>query len=142
VIALKETGMEFETNEIDKALQAAAEARKNAYAPYSKFRVGAALRASSGELYTGCNVENASYGATICAERGALMAACAAGDKEFSYIVVVTDVDPPAYPCALCRQVLAEFCGPDFIIFTGTPEKIVGRITLGELLPHPFNEIP
>ncbi|MDY7029209.1 MAG: cytidine deaminase [Spirochaetota bacterium] len=134
--------MAFDTDDLGEALQAAAAARSNAYAPYSNFKVGAALRTATGKLYTGCNVENASYGGTICAERGAVMAANAAGERDYRYIVVVTDVEPPALPCALCLQVLAEFCSPDFTVFSGTPEGIVREITLGELLPHPFTEVP
>ncbi len=129
-------------DDLNEALQAAAAARSNAYSPYSNFKVGAALRTVSGKLFTGCNVENASYGGTICAERGAVMAANAAGEREYRYIVVVTDAEPPALPCALCLQVLAEFCSPEFPVFSGTLDRIVQEITLGELLPHPFTEVP
>jgi len=134
--------MDIHPEELIQAREAASAARLNAYTPYSNFKVGAALRGFSGTLYSGCNVENASYGATICAERGSLMSAVSSGEKKFSYIVVVTDTEPPAYPCALCLQVLAEFCPPEFPVITGTPEKIINIITLGELLPQPFNEVP
>ena len=131
-----------ETDKLQKAHEAARLARENAYARYSGFKVGAALMTKSGTMYSGCNVENASYGATICAERAAVLAANAAGEREFQYIVIVSDAEPPALPCALCLQVFSEFCSPDFEIILATPERIVSQIRFGELLPHPFNEIP
>ena len=134
--------MENITEEIKIAHAAAVKAQEHAYAPYSGFQVGAALIAEDGTVYTGCNVENASYGATICAERGAVMAANADAVRKFQSIVVVTSADPPSVPCALCLQVLAEFCPLDFPVYTADREKVVSRITLGELLPHPFNEVP
>lgn len=113
-----------------------------AYAPYSHFHVGAALLTSDGEVFTGCNVENASYGAAICAERAALVKAVSEGKRDFQAIAVVggrdgvvTDFAPP---CGICRQVLAEFCKPDFqILLARSPEEI--RIfRLEELLPEAF----
>jgi len=127
---------------MEEALKAAAQARVNAYAPYSGFKVGAALRAESGKLYTGCNVENASFGATICAERGAMMSAVASGERKFRSLLVVTEAEPPAMPCALCLQVLSEFCSPDMPVYTATPGEVVGEILLRDLLPHPFTEVP
>lgn len=130
--------------DMETLLKAASKAREHAYAPYSGFKVGAAVvSAATGKVYAGCNVENASYGATICAERGAVLQMVAAeGKAGISEILVVTDANPPAVPCALCLQVLSEFCSPE------TPVKVaslcgeVRNLAFGELLPHPFNEIP
>ena len=95
--------------EIASLIQAAWEARANAYAPYSQFRVGAALLASDGRIFTGCNVENLSYGLTNCAERVAIQTAAASGVRHFEMIAVVADTDVPVSPCGACRQVMAEF---------------------------------
>ena len=114
----------------------AREAQANAHAPYSNFHVGAALEADDGRVFAGCNVESASYGLTICAERMALGAGVAAGAKRFRRIVVVTDVDPPAAPCGACRQLLAEF-GMDLeVIVAGRSTE--RRWKLGALLPDAF----
>ena len=120
----------------DLLISAARTAQARAYAPYSHFRVGAALEASDGSVFTGCNVENASYGLTICAERAAVCAAVSAGAKRFRRAVVVSDVDPPAAPCGACRQVLAEF-GLDLPI-DGVGSKQTVSWRLSELLPAPF----
>jgi cytidine deaminase len=121
------------------ALFAVAEgAMERAYAPYSKFRVGAALRGADGSVHPGCNVENASYPASICAERGALLGAVARGVREFDALMVVTEADEPTPPCGQCRQALVEFA-PDLEITSRTRSGAERRWTLSELLPHPFN---
>ena len=120
----------------DTLIAAARSAQAQAYAPYSKFRVGAALESVDGTVFTGCNVENASYGLTICAERAAISAAVGAGARKFRRAVVVSDVDPPAAPCGACRQVLAEF-GLDLPIEgVGPQRRVMWR--LSELLPSAF----
>lgn len=118
-------------------------ARKNAYAPYSGFTVGAALLASDGTVTLGCNVENASYGATVCAERVAVSRAVADGKRDFAAIAVVggrrgKSAETAFSPCGVCRQVLREFCRDDFRVIVGNGEEIVCH-TLGELLPVGFS---
>jgi cytidine deaminase len=120
----------------DSLIEAARNAQSRAYAPYSRFRVGAALQAVDGSIFSGCNVENASYGLTICAERAAICAAVSAGAQRFRRAVVVSDVDPPAAPCGACRQVLAEF-GLDLAIEGIGPGRTL-RWRLSELLPAAF----
>jgi cytidine deaminase len=122
---------------VSDSLEAAARvAQGRAYAPYSRYHVGAALEADDGAIYAGCNVENASYGLTICAERTALAAAVAAGARKFRRVVIVSDSDPPAPPCGACRQVLAEF--GDFEITAIGPKRTL-RWTVAELLPAAFS---
>jgi len=120
----------------DPLVSAARAAQQQAYAPYSRFRVGAALEAEDGRVFVGCNVENASYGLTICAERAAVCSAIAAGARRFRRGVVVSDADPPAAPCGACRQVLSEF-GPDMAMLGVGPGGTVSW-TMGQLLPAAF----
>lgn len=115
----------------------AREALDRAYAPYSKFRVGAALLTSDGAVIAGCNVENASYPAGTCAERVALGAAVVAGHRRFTAVVIASDAPTPTPPCGLCRQALAEF-GLDLAVVSMTAAGATARWTLAELLPHPF----
>ncbi|MBL8968080.1 MAG: cytidine deaminase [Spirochaetaceae bacterium] len=114
----------------------AQEAAKASYSPYSKFRVGAALLCSDGSVFTGANVENRSFGLTICAERSALVAAVSAGKRDFVGIAIATpDADYPVSPCGACRQVLSEFLKPEApIVFGSSPAKLV-EATVGQLLP-------
>lgn len=116
---------------------AAQSAMASAYAPYSGFRVGAALLGADGRTYIGCNVENSSYPAGICAERSAVANAVVTGARSFSTIVVATEADHPTPPCGICRQVLMEFA-PDLQIVSVTSGGATARWTLRELLPAPF----
>ena len=131
-------GKSIDPKILDKALQAAKEVRLRAYAPYSKFLVGSALIHESGEIFSGCNVENASYGGTICAERNAIFQAVAkfGGKPKFQGIVLVTD--PVAVPCGLCLQVMAEFFSPDTPVVIATTKGIQKQVVFKELLPHTF----
>ena len=115
----------------------AAAVRANAHAPYSGFAVGAALLAEDGRVFTGTNVENASYGLSVCAERNAVGAAVAAGVTRFAAIAVVAPGPDPASPCGVCRQVLAEF-PPSFPVRSYTPEGALLESTVAQLLPHAF----
>lgn len=115
-------------------MKAALEVRKQAYAPYSKFPVGAALQTASGRIYAGCNVENISFGLTMCAEQGAIAAAIAAGETDFVAMVVVADSREPAFPCGRCRQVMAEF-HQDLEIATATLDGTCETFRLSEILP-------
>ena len=120
-------------------VDAAMGAREHAHAPYSNFKVGAALLTEDGNVHTGCNVENASYGASVCAERNAVANALAAGEKKFTRLAVVTRTSPPSAPCGLCRQVLIEFCD-DLPILLCNPAGEIVRTTLQELQPLPFQK--
>ncbi|NQT94526.1 MAG: cytidine deaminase [Lentisphaerae bacterium] len=133
----------MEEREKRDLLEKASEACNTAHAPYSRFRVGAAVLAHGGEVFTGCNVENASYGLTVCAERVALWNAVSAGHRTFHGMALVTNGDKPAAPCGACRQVMAEFCGDSFPIFSTTlAGKESEQFLLGDLLPHAFRFPP
>ena len=123
------------TNSLASLEKAARKIRKRAYAPYSKFQVGAALESTSGKVFTGCNVENISFGLTICAERNAVFAAVAAGVRSFRRIVVVADSKEPVTPCGACRQVLSEFSDNMEIISINLKNRKF-RAKLAALLPR------
>lgn len=118
--------------------QAAQQAAAQAYAPYSKFPVGVAILADSGKIYTGCNVENASYGGTVCAERNAIGAAVVAGERKFTALMVYTPQDMLTPPCGICRQVIAEFFSPNAPIASCNHLHQQQNWSLGELLPAAF----
>jgi len=125
-------------SELEDMLERARGALANAHAPYSRFRIGACVRAASGRLYAGCNVENASFAVTQCAENTAIGAMVAAGDRQIVEVVIVTEGVEPCPPCGRCRQQLAEFAGPDMRIYLCGPEGVRVTATLGELLPMAF----
>lgn len=119
-------------------MKIARKARQNAYAPYSHFAVGAALLAESGKVYTGCNIENASYGLTCCAERNAIFAAVGAGERRFKMLAVAADSPEPVAPCGACRQVIAEFDIP--LVVMGNLKEATKTMTAEELLPYGFGQ--
>jgi cytidine deaminase len=125
-------------SEFDTLIAAARAARENAYAPYSNFRVGAALRASSGRIFGGCNVENASYGLTVCAERVAIFKAISEGERGFDAIAVVTDAEKLTPPCGACRQLIWEFCG-DVPVVLANLKGAAEVHQMRELFPKPFD---
>ena len=127
------------SNRSKELILQAKKAREKAYAPYSKFKVGAAILSGSGKIYTGCNVENASYGLTTCAERNAVASMVAAGEKRIKAVAVVTGLRKPASPCGACRQVLSEFSSDAQILMAGTRGTVLSE-SLSRLLPAPFHK--
>ncbi|SER83228.1 cytidine deaminase [Psychrobacillus sp. OK032] len=119
-------------------LAASIKARENAYVPYSKFKVGAALLTKDGEVIHGCNIENASFGLTNCAERTAVFKAVSEGKKDFAAIAIVADTEGPVSPCGACRQVLVEFCEKDMPVLLTNLNGEVLETTVAELLPGAF----
>ncbi|HEX7713078.1 MAG TPA: cytidine deaminase [Bacillota bacterium] len=128
----------METAIHERLIAAATEVRERAYTPYSHYKVGAALLGKSGRIYTGCNVENVSYGATICAERSAVVKAVSEGETTFTALAVIADGDLPASPCGICRQFLSEF-GGDLRLILANLRGERKEITLRELLPQAFD---
>jgi cytidine deaminase len=125
--------------EKDLLIEAAKQARENAHAPYSNFRVGAALRSTSGRIFGGCNVENATYGLTMCAERVAIFKAVSEGERGFSAIAVVTDTEVLTPPCGSCRQLIWEFCG-DIPVSMANLKGKIEVMQMRELFPRPFDD--
>jgi cytidine deaminase len=123
----------------DALIMAAKQARDNAHAPHSNFRVGAALRATSGRIFGGCNVENATYGLTMCAERVAIFKAVSEGERGFSEIAVVTDTETLTSPCGACRQLIWEFCG-DIPVTMANLQGKREILQMRDLFPKPFDE--
>jgi cytidine deaminase len=120
-------------------IAAARTAREHAHAPFSNFRVGAAVRAKSGRIFTGCNVENATFGLTLCAERVAIFKAISEGERGFDAVAVVADTDMLTPPCGSCRQILWEFCGDAQVVLANLKGK-VERYRMSALLPKPFDQ--
>ena len=123
---------------MDSLISAAIQARENAHAPFSKFKVGAAVEDGAGRIHTGCNVENATYGLSVCAERIAIFKAISEGAKGFTRVVVVADTDRLTPPCGACRQILWEFCG-DIEIVLANLRGDSETLRLGALFPKPFD---
>ena len=123
---------------MNKLLEAALAARENAHAPFSKFKVGAAIEDENGRVFTGCNVENATYGLTICAERVAVFKAISEGARKFERIAVAADTEDLTPPCGACRQILWEFCGDAELTLVNLQGK-TETFHLNELLPRPFD---
>ena len=131
--------MSADDEPLDELLSAARAVRENAYAPYSRFKVGAAVRGASGRIYPGCNVENVAYPEGTCAEAGAIAAMVASGDTEIAEVAVVGDAPAPVTPCGGCRQKLAEFARHDTPVTLATTEGASLRTTVGDLLPGRFD---
>ena len=125
-------------SDYDQLIAAAKQSRENAHAPYSNFRVGAAVRATSGRIFAGCNVENATYGLTVCAERIALFKAISEGERGFDAVAVVTDTDTLTPPCGACRQLIWEFCGDVPVILCNLKGKTETTL-MKDLFPKPFD---
>ncbi len=123
---------------LKELIESAKNVREKAFAPYSNFKVGAAVQTKSGRIFTGCNVENASYGLTICAERVAIFEAVSEGEKEFEQIAVVADTQELTPPCGVCRQILWEFCGDMPVTFANLKGD-VETVQMKDLLPRAFD---
>src|SRR5690625_728744 len=121
-------------------IEAAQKARESAYVPYSNFKVGAALRTTTGKIYTGCNVENAAYSVTCCAERVAIFSAIAAGERDFLDMAIIADTDRPVSPCGSCRQVMREFFDGIMNIYLSNIEQHTKIVKMKQLLPFSYND--
>jgi len=126
------------SDSLKKLIEAAKDARAKAFAPYSNFKVGAAVRTKNGKIYTGCNIENASYGLTMCAERVAIFKAISEGEKDFKGFAVVAETENLTPPCGACRQIIWEFCGDVSITFSNLEGK-KETMRMSELLPRAFD---
>ena len=124
--------------EYDALIAAASKVRENAHAKFSNFKVGAALRTASGKIFTGCNIENATYGLTVCAERTAIFKAISEGERRFDAIAVVTDTDTLTPPCGACRQIIWEFCGDVPVTLANLKGK-TETLRMSQLFPKPFD---
>lgn len=124
--------------DLENLIETTKKAFENAYAPYSKFRVGAVVETKAGKLYTGCNVESASYGLTVCAERVAIWKAVSEGEREFKQVCVVADTEELTPPCGVCRQIIWEFCGDIPIVFANLKGKYE-ILQMKDLLPRAFD---
>ena len=122
----------------EELIKAATDARECAYAPYSNFKVGAAVEAENGDIYIGCNVESASYGLTVCAERVAIWKGISCGEKRFTRIAVVVDTEELTPPCGVCRQIIWEFCG-DIPVTMSNLKGETKSVQMKDLLPHAFD---
>jgi cytidine deaminase len=125
-------------SDVDRLVKAAQDAREKAYAPYSRFRVGAAVLGASGRVHAAANVENASFGLTVCAERNAIARAVFEGETKLVAVAVCADCDPVVTPCGACRQVLAEFTGQDLVVIMANSAGVQLQTTLNVLLPNAF----
>ena len=123
----------------DPLIEAALKARENAHAPYSNFKVGAAVEDASGRIFTGCNVENATYGLTVCAERIAIFKATSEGARKFTRVAVVADTETLTPPCGACRQIIWEFCG-DIELLMANPQGKSETLRFGTLFPRAFDD--
>jgi cytidine deaminase len=134
----RNSGPKEQAMDTEQLIVRALQARENACADYSHYKVGAALVATNGKVYTGCNVENSTYGLTVCAERVALLKALSEGERSFTQIAIVAASDPPASPCGACRQMLWEYCG-DIEMILANLQGQQETLRLGDIFPRPFD---
>ncbi len=130
--------MEISVEDKKELIKAAKDVREKAFAPFSKFKVGAAVRTKNGKIFTGCNVESATYGGTVCAERVAIWKAVSEGEKDFTHLSVVADTEELTPPCGICRQIIWEFCGDVPVTFANLNDKNE-TLQMKELLPRAFD---